>query len=298
MELAAFDSPYKIHLGPGPNWTKPDKHWVDVDIDPKRGDVVVDFGQFSSFPIADKSVSCIYGSHVFEHMSIYTSQTVFEECHRVLQPGGILRLILPDVEKSIREYVSANSDFEIFKRRAERAKKQWGVLEYTLFDSLREDFLSRSGQPILGKQALAHQNAWEFETIKKEIDEIKLVYTEFKSTLSYEPKLLQLLPAKFESTDKQEKNEKEEDYSEVMRFEPSAEEVLNYLIPKYINDVIYGAMIESSASEQGARRVAMDNASDNAEEMIDTLQLLYNRARQATITQEISEIVGGSEALG
>lgn len=130
----------------------------------------------------------------------------------------------------------------------------------------------------------------------KEIDEIKLVYTEFKSTLSYEPKLLQLLPAKFESSDNHEESD-DEDYLDVMRFEPSAGEVLNYLIPKYINDVIYGAMIESSASEQGARRVAMDNASDNAEEMIDSLQLLYNRARQATITQEISEIVGGSEAL-
>lgn len=169
VELSAFSAPYKIHLGPGPNWTKPDNHWVDVDIDPKRGDVVVDFGQFTSFPLADNCVSCIYGSHVFEHMSIYTSQTVFEECFRVLQPGGTLRLILPDVEKSIREYISGNADFEIFKRRAERADKNWGAKEYTLFDCLREDFLSRSGQPILGQQALAHQNAWDFETIKKDL---------------------------------------------------------------------------------------------------------------------------------
>lgn len=169
MDLTNFTAPYKIHLGPGPNWNKPDPHWIDVDIDPKRGDVVVDFGQFTAFPFANQSVSCIYGSHVFEHMSIYITPALFKECCRVLQPGGILRLILPDVEKSIREYASGNADFEIFKRRAERAKKQWGVDDYTMFDCLREDFLSRSGQPILGKNALAHQNAWDFETIRKDL---------------------------------------------------------------------------------------------------------------------------------
>ena len=127
-----------------------------------------------------------------------------------------------------------------------------------------------------------------------EIDEIKLIYTHFKSTISYEPTVLQILPAKFEES---EKVETEEDFPIIIRFEPSPEEVLDYLIPKYINSVIYGAMIESSASENGSRRVAMENATDNAEEMIESLQLMYNRARQASITQEISEIVSGAEAL-
>ena len=81
------------------------------------------------------------------------------------------------------------------------------------------------------------------------------------------------------------------------RFEPSPEEVLDYLIPKYIESVIYGALIESSSSQQGARRTAMESATENAEEMIDELQLSFNRARQAAITAEISEIVSGAEAL-
>ncbi|MDF7798967.1 methyltransferase domain-containing protein [Pontiellaceae bacterium B1224] len=171
LDLSLLEAPYKIHLGPGPNWKKTDPHWIDVDIDPQRGDVVVDFGQFTAFPLASQSVSCIYGSHVFEHMSIYITPALFKECCRVLQPGGTLRLILPDVEKSIREYAAGNADFEIFRRRAERAKKQWGVDNYTMFDCLREDFLSRSGQPILGENALAHQNAWDFETIRKDLRE-------------------------------------------------------------------------------------------------------------------------------
>lgn len=169
IDLTSFEAPYKLHLGPGPNWTKPDPHWIDVDIDPKRGDLVVDFGQFVSFPLAAESVSCIYGSHVFEHMSIYVTATLFEECVRVLQPGGTLRLVLPDVQRSITEYVAGNSEFELFRRRAERAKKQWGVDNYTLFDCLREDFLSRSAQPILGENALAHQNAWDLESITNDL---------------------------------------------------------------------------------------------------------------------------------
>jgi SAM-dependent methyltransferase len=169
LELAGVATPYKIQLGPGRNWTKPDRHWVDVDADPDRGDIVVNFGEFNAFPLPDASTSVIYGSHVFEHMSIYTSQRVFEECVRVLEPGGTLRLILPDVEKSIHEYIARNAEFPLFKRRAERAAKTWGVGNYTVFDCLREDFLSRSGQRVLGQQALAHQNAWDFEAINKDL---------------------------------------------------------------------------------------------------------------------------------
>jgi len=88
-----------------------------------------------------------------------------------------------------------------------------------------------------------------------------------------------------------------DEYPVIFRYEPSPEAVLEYLIPKYLNSVIYGACIESSASESGARRIAMENATDNAEEMIDSLQLVYNRARQASITQEITEIVAGADAL-
>ena len=125
----------------------------------------------------------------------------------------------------------------------------------------------------------------------EEVDEVILAYTEFKSTISHQPTLMKLLPA--EKITEEERGEKRI----LTEYEPSPEEVLDYLIPKYVKGVIYGALIESSASEQGARRMAMESATDNAEELIDDLTLDYNRARQAAITQEIAEIVGGAEAL-
>ncbi len=123
-----------------------------------------------------------------------------------------------------------------------------------------------------------------------EVDEVKLAYTHFKSTIVYSPEFIRLLPASIEN------KEMEQDET-IMEYEPSPEVVLGYLIPKYINSAIYGMLIESSASEQAARRVAMENATDNADEMIESLKLSYNRARQAAITQEISEIVSGANAL-
>ena len=80
-------------------------------------------------------------------------------------------------------------------------------------------------------------------------------------------------------------------------YEPSEESVFDTLVPKYLEGIIFSTIVDSYAAEQGARRTAMESATDNASEMIDDLELLYNRARQAAITQEISEIVGGAEAL-
>ncbi|MBP2663010.1 MAG: atpG 1, partial [Firmicutes bacterium] len=80
-------------------------------------------------------------------------------------------------------------------------------------------------------------------------------------------------------------------------FEPSANEVLNLLLPRYLETVIYGALLQSAASELGSRMTAMGSATDNAQELISKLTLNYNKVRQATITREISEIVGGAEAL-
>ncbi|MCC5909650.1 MAG: ATP synthase F1 subunit gamma [Clostridiaceae bacterium] len=136
------------------------------------------------------------------------------------------------------------------------------------------------------------------ELYKQElVDEIQLVYTEFISTINQKPKILKLLPLDMATDTAKENEEKDKGYSEFMSYEPSPEAVLSYLVPKYVESMIYGALMESSASEQGARRVAMESATDNATDMIDKLQLQYNRARQASITQEIAEIVGGAEAL-
>ena len=124
----------------------------------------------------------------------------------------------------------------------------------------------------------------------KDIDEINIVYTKFLGTISQEPTILKLLPST-------EVHEGSSERRTVTEFEPSTEEVLSYLIPKYIQSTIYGALIEASSSEQAARRVAMEAATDNADEMIDELNISYNRARQAAITMEITEIVSGADAL-
>ena len=83
-----------------------------------------------------------------------------------------------------------------------------------------------------------------------------------------------------------------------MNFEPEAEEAISLLVPKYISSILYGAFVEAVASENGARMQAMDSATSNAEEMIDDLELKYNRARQGAITQELTEIIAGAEAIG
>ena len=127
---------------------------------------------------------------------------------------------------------------------------------------------------------------------KGEIGEIYLAYTAFKNTVSHIPTLLKLLPVEAGA----EVEEADEDKA-LMNFEQDEEEALNLLIPKYITSLIYGGMVEAVASENGARMQAMDSATSNAEEMIDKLTLLYNRARQGSITQELTEIIAGANAI-
>ena len=130
---------------------------------------------------------------------------------------------------------------------------------------------------------------------KGEVDEVYMAYTEFISPLVQNVKLIKVLPLAFE---KEEAKSQEKSASKGrVQYLPSAEAVLGYIIPKYISGTIYGGVIESFASEQGARRTAMESATDNADEMLSDLELKYNRARQSAVTQEITEIVGGVEAL-
>ncbi|MBP5253081.1 MAG: ATP synthase F1 subunit gamma [Lachnospiraceae bacterium] len=127
-----------------------------------------------------------------------------------------------------------------------------------------------------------------------EIGEIYLAYTFFKNTVTHVPTLVKLLPV--DSID--ENNDgKPDKIDAIMNFEPGDEEALDMIIPKYIAGQIHGALIEALASENGARMQAMDNATSNAEDMIDDLTLKYNRARQGSITQELTEIIAGSQAL-
>ena len=129
-----------------------------------------------------------------------------------------------------------------------------------------------------------------------EFGEIYLAYTAFKNTISHEPTLIKLLPYEVDENevgdDKQEK-----DVNVLMNFEPHDEEALNMIIPKYVTSLIFGGMVEAAASENGARMQAMDSATSNAEEMISSLSLMYNRACQGSITQELTEIVAGANAI-
>lgn len=122
-----------------------------------------------------------------------------------------------------------------------------------------------------------------------EFDEVYVVYTNFVSMLTQTPAVLRLLPLNAPKRT-------EPGPRQLILYEPDCESVYNAIVPEYLAGLVYGALCESVASEMGARRTAMDAASKNAGEMIDTLSLHYNRARQAAITQEITEIVAGGEA--
>lgn len=127
-----------------------------------------------------------------------------------------------------------------------------------------------------------------------EIGEIYLAYTGFKNTVVHVPTLIKLLPVEQNHT---KQNEKESVDNVPMNYEPEEDEALDIIIPKYINSLIYGALVESVASENGARMQAMDNATSNADDMIADLSLKYNRARQGSITQELTEIIAGASAI-
>ena len=125
---------------------------------------------------------------------------------------------------------------------------------------------------------------------EREIRKIKIVYTEFVNNLTFKPRIVTLLPIDPDDFDHIEISKK------ATLFDPSSQEVLDNLIPMYLQAVIYGYVIESSTSENAARRISMENATDNADELTEQLLLKYNQARQTAITNEISEIVAGANA--
>lgn len=135
---------------------------------------------------------------------------------------------------------------------------------------------------------------------ENEIGEIYLAYTSFKNTVSQVPKFMKLLPVDLSEADLKGDEDTLENSKQdllLMNYEPDEEEVLNAIIPKYLSSLIYGAFLEAVASENGARMTAMDSATNNAEEMIAKLSLQYNRARQGSITQELTEIIAGANAI-
>jgi F-type H+-transporting ATPase subunit gamma len=125
----------------------------------------------------------------------------------------------------------------------------------------------------------------------EKLDRLYLVYSEFVSTMTQQPRVEMLLP--IVDTEPEQERKYARDYI----YEPDAKELLDALLVRYIESLVYQGIVENGASEQAARMVAMKNASDNARELIDDLQLMYNKARQAAITRELSEIVAGAAAV-
>lgn len=201
-----------------------------------------------------------------------------------------------NVAKMVEEAITTKEDALIYTI----GKKGGDYFKHRLY-TIESEYIGISEEP-------SYFHAKEIASIvmngfkNEEFDEVYLAYTKFVSTITQKPMMVQLLPLTRESLKSEPVSEKKNEKSDaskmsVMLYEPEPEELLDYLIPNYVSNTIFGAMVESAASEQGARRMAMEAATTNANEMIDELTLRYNRVRQAVITQEISEIVSGAEAL-
>lgn len=164
--------------------------------------------------------------------------------------------------------------------------------------NIAKDYSEAINEPLysdateIGKELLS-------QFVKGEIGEIYLAYTIFKNTVVQIPTMMKLLPIDAEDIVSEQEDISEDPLDKItlMNYEPEAEEALDAIIPKYINSLIYGGLVESHASENGARMQAMDSATSNAEDMISDLSLRYNRARQASITQELTEIIAGASAI-
>ena len=193
--------------------------------------------------------------------------------------GGYNNNIVKLVTGSISQqdaviYTIGRKGAEVFKRKGYDIKADYSdVIDEPLYTDARE---------------IAEEVLRSFTD--GEVGEIYIAYTSFKNTVVHEPKLIRLLPV---SADEIEKDGD----STPMNYEPNEEEALDMIIPKYVCSIIYGALIESVASENGARMQAMDSATSNAEDMISSLSVKFNRARQASITQELTEIISGANAI-
>ncbi|MGB7818800.1 MAG: F0F1 ATP synthase subunit gamma [Ornithinibacter sp.] len=189
---------------------------------------------------------------------------------------------LRDEGKEVVPYLMGRKVIGFYKFRQRESAEQWsGDSEKPSFDVARE-----VGERIV----------YDFttETDLGGVDEVHVVFTRFKTMVTQEPDVIRLLP--LEVVEGEEAPEPE-DLLPLYTFEPGAESVLDALLPKYVNARLFNCMLQAAASELAARQRAMKSATDNAEELIKKYTRLSNQARQAEITQEISEIVGGASAL-
>lgn len=196
--------------------------------------------------------------------------------------GGYNSNVLKLAQKKIDE-ASENGSAVIIPI-GKKAVEYFEKREYRVvakYDNIAENIRMNSAKEIGSKIMAAFRNG--------NTDKVELIYTDYVSPLVQEAKHKSIIPLEKPAEETIRRNVQ-------TSYEPSPERMFDLLMPQYIAGVLYGSIADSFASEQAARRIAMENASDNAEEMIDDLSLLYNRARQATITQEITEIVSGASS--
>lgn len=182
-------------------------------------------------------------------------------------------------KERVKLYIAGRKGIQFFRRRG--------------FNVVEEFAIPNTGFSFAETREITNVVRNAFET--EEIDVLYLLYTRFYTAITQKVVDVQLLPIQTPETgdDHAENSEQVDEYI----FEPSADVLLRALLPRYVEGQVYQALLESTASEHGSRMTAMSSATDNAGKMINTLTLQLNRARQAGITREISEIVGGAEAL-
>ena len=224
--------------------------------------------------------------------------------HRYLQPGGSSKKAVIVITSNRGLAGGYNSNVVKLITRGELEKEELDI--YSIGKKGRDSLnrygyhIAWDGSDIIDEPAYADAMQLSRKLLQEfaegSIGEIYLAYTYFKNTVVHEPTLLKLLPVDLKAAEGEEAGDVQENRAP-MNFEPEDDRALDMIIPKYVTSLIFGGLVESVASENGARMQAMDSATSNAEEMIDHLTLMYNRARQGSITQELTEIIAGANAI-
>lgn len=242
----------------------------------------------------------------------YVTSAINDACVSAKEVSSIFIGEGEDAEKICYIVITSNKGLcgafnsNVIKKAEALIKEEGGQSKLVTIGLKGRDYFQKRGYDISGEclvsaEALTFVEAKEIsEPILKmyeegEIDKVVLVYTKFVNTMHQEVDTKVLLPMNMEDVVGEAADEPK--LESPVEFAPSADRVLNYLIPKYMQVELYKSMVESAVCEFIGRRVAMENATDNAQDMLGKLSLNYNRARQSAITNELIEIVAGAEAL-
>ena len=226
-----------------------------------------------------------YGKRDFSSPFIEPREQIKKVCYVIIAgdrglAGGYNSNIMKLVESHIKEHGHPACAVPVGKKAAEYCQR-------TGMEVLTDQYKLVESVAIGDCMEASYFLTNEFR--KGAFDALYIVYTNFVSMLTQRPCAMQVLPVTYT------KEAAKDDLTDMVLYEPSPEAVFDAVVPEYVSGIFYGALCQSYASEQAARRAAMDSASKNADDMIEDLSLKYNRARQGAITQEITEIVAGAE---